>query len=78
MSSSLLLLYCKNVLISIDQFFNTLFGGSPDETISSRVFRYKDSNMVAKITYKVLNWIQPNHCEDSLEPEDHHKEDILK
>lgn len=74
----MLKLYFKNLLISIDQFFNTLFGGSPDETISSRVFRYKDSNVVARVTCKVLDTIDPNHCEDSLEPEDHHKEDILK
>jgi len=71
-------LYIKNILIGIDQFFNTLFGGSPDETISSRVFRYKDSNVVAKTTCEVLDWIDPNHCEDLLEPEDHHKDDILK
>lgn len=71
-------LYFKNILISIDQLFNTLFGGSPDETISSRVFRYKDSNSVANATYEVLDWIDPNHCEDSLEPEDHHAEDVWK
>lgn len=70
--------YLLNTLIGLDQFFNTLFGGSPDETISSRVFRYKDSNIVAYATYRFLNWIDPNHCEDSLEPEDHHKDDVLK
>ena len=28
--------YLFNILISIDQFGNTLLGGNPDETISSR------------------------------------------
>lgn len=71
-------LYLYNLLIGLDQFFNTLFGGSPDETISSRVFRYKDSNVVARVTCKVLDTIDPNHCENSLEPEDHHSQDVWK
>jgi hypothetical protein len=28
--------YLWNLLISLDQFANTVLGGSPDETISSR------------------------------------------
>ena len=35
--------FCKyvwNILIAIDQFFNALFGGDPDETISSRAGKY--------------------------------------
>lgn len=70
--------YIKNVLVGFDQLFNTFFGGSPDETMSSRVYRYKDTNRVAYVTYRILNWIQPNHCEMSLEPDDHHSEDVLK
>jgi hypothetical protein len=29
--------YIWNILIAIDQFFNAVFGGDPDETISSRL-----------------------------------------
>lgn len=29
--------YIWNVLIAIDQFFNTVLGGDPDETMSSRM-----------------------------------------
>ena len=29
----------KNVAIGIDQLVNTFFGGTPDETLSSRCFR---------------------------------------
>jgi hypothetical protein len=32
--------YIWNILISIDQFFNTIFGGYPDETISSRMGKH--------------------------------------
>jgi len=60
--------YFWNILISIDQFFNTLFGGNPDETISSRS---------AKANRKGVKWgcilcwfldkIDKNHCENSIE-----------
>ena len=69
--------YLKNLLIALDQFFNVVFGGSPDETMSSRVMRYKDKCIVAWLVYKMLNTVQKNHCEESLESEDRHKDDIL-
>ncbi|MBG24005.1 MAG: hypothetical protein CMF22_11185 [Idiomarinaceae bacterium] len=34
-----ILRYVWNVLISLDQLANTLTGGNPDETISSRAYR---------------------------------------
>lgn len=71
-------LYLRNVLVGIDQMLNAIFGGDPDETMSSRVCRYKDSNKAAYLVYRILNWIQPRHCEESLEPADHHNNDILK
>ena len=71
-------LYARNVLVGIDQLFNAFFGGSPDETMSSRVMRYKSVNWMALQVYRLLDWIQPRHCEDSLEPDDHHQEDVLK
>ena len=70
--------YIKNNYLSMDQGYNTVWGGSSDETISSRVMRYKDSNKVAFIVYKILDKIQYNHCEISLESEDRHQEDIIK
>ena len=70
--------YLHNILVGLDQFINTIFGGSPDETMSSRVMRYKDQNRAAYLVYKILNWIQAGHCEKSLEPEANHSEDILK
>lgn len=32
--------YLKNVLIGIDQLVNTFFAGYPDETLSSRAYRW--------------------------------------
>lgn len=32
--------YAKNLAVAIDQLFNALCGGWPDETISSRAFRW--------------------------------------
>ena len=32
--------YAKNVLIAVDQLCNAVAGGWPDETISSRAFRW--------------------------------------
>jgi hypothetical protein len=70
--------YFRNVLIGIDQLINTITGGSPDETLSSRVYRYRDDSKIAWFTWKFLNWIEENHCENSLEPDDHHDQDVLK
>ena len=33
--------YIWNMLIAFDQFVNAIFGGDPDETISSRVGKHK-------------------------------------
>lgn len=68
--------YIFNILISIDQFFNTLFKGNPDETISSRIgkkvrsWKNKKKWTIAYMLYATLNWIDPNHCEDSIEEDE--------
>jgi hypothetical protein len=63
-----------NILISIDQFANTILGGSPDETISSRVGRNAiQGKKWALIAEKVINWIfwdlvkEENHCRNRIE-----------
>lgn len=58
--------YILNLLIALDQGVNALFGGSPTETMSSRVYRYKDTNKVARLVYQLLDAIQKQHCEMSL------------
>lgn len=60
--------YLLRVLIGFDQFGNTLIGGMPDETISSRIARNKNK-WYWRPLYKALNFISPMHCEQSEEVE---------
>lgn len=59
--------YVWNVLISIDQFFNTLFAGNPDETISSRLGKRQDTCGFCKAICKFLDKIDYRHCQESIE-----------
>jgi hypothetical protein len=70
--------YLLNILISIDQFVNTVCGGSPDETISSRVGKREDGNerFWAKAIDKLFFW-DKNHTTKSIEP-DEGKDAVLK
>jgi hypothetical protein len=66
--------YIVAILIGIDQLFNAIFGGDPDETISSRWGRTKDNSKIADAGCEVLDVIDPNHCSDSIEPNRHFDE----
>lgn len=72
--------YVINVLIGADQLVNTLFGGDPDETISSRagkaVRRQKGARTVAYYLCKALSLIDDRHCEKSIE-EDEGKDGVF-
>ena len=62
--------YGWRVLLSIDQFFNTITGGDEDETISSRIGKKVEAKKdcwVCHVLCKMLHWIDPNHCQDSIE-----------
>ncbi|WP_412470543.1 MULTISPECIES: hypothetical protein [unclassified Halobacteriovorax] len=61
--------YGWNVLISLDQLGNTILGGDPDETISSRAGKNRHRwhwNALAT----VLDWIDPNHTEKAIEDDE--------
>jgi len=62
--------YIWNILISIDQFFNTLFGGDPDETISSRVGKWTETGKhecgIKKIVYCIVHNITELFEKDHL------------
>ncbi len=70
--------YFWNLLIALDQFVNTIFGGDPDETMSSRIGKSvrEDHNPLARACAWVLNKIDRNHCNDAIEP-DEGKDDIF-
>ena len=59
--------YIWNVLIAIDQLFNALFGGDPDETISSRAGKRQGKSKWATGLCWFLNKLDTNHCKESIE-----------
>lgn len=78
--------YIFSILISIDQFANTLLSpvlnsilkpeykfGYPDETLSSVFGKNKDKCKLCRIICKLLNIIDKNHCIESIEPDEGNK-----
>jgi hypothetical protein len=69
--------YFWDILISLDQLLNTVTGGYPDETISSRLGKLKVRQGgelywnnwcgIARPLDTVLNWIDPGHSVDAIE-----------
>ena len=56
--------YGKAVLIAFDQLVNSLLAGWPDETLSSRAYRW-DNDGVRSWPKKVINALffwEKNHC----------------
>lgn len=62
-----MLKYIRNILISIDQFANTLLFGDPDETISSRLGRNYDGSRCEMFVNWLFSWKQEDHCSESIE-----------
>ena len=58
------------VLIAIDQLFNTFIGGYADETISSYAHRkrLKGKSWLARLIDALFFW-QPNHCQQAFQSE---------
>lgn len=73
---ALIRLYFRNVLVAIDQLLNAITGGDPDETISSRCYRNRD-NPICRAVLAVCNLFEKDHGAKSLEPADHHNNEIL-
>lgn len=60
--------YFWNLLISFDQSVNALCGGSPDETISSRIGKRRDGRerFWSRVVDKIFFW-QKDHTKNSIE-----------
>lgn len=59
--------YWKKVLIAVDQLANALLAGWPDETISSRAWRWEQDGVRAwprRLIDRLFFW-EPNHCHES-------------
>lgn len=59
-----------NVLVGLDQLANAIFGGDPDETISSRCGKREQTNHLCKWLCAWLNRLDPRHCAKSIEPDE--------
>jgi hypothetical protein len=61
--------YVWNFLISLDQLLNTILGGNPDETMSSRMGKCIEKNncKFCGFVCKILNLFEKDHCYKSIE-----------
>lgn len=57
----------KNNLLALDRLGNAITGGDSRETVSSRVGKNPRCSFVSAGMYRILNWLDPNHCENSKE-----------
>jgi hypothetical protein len=67
--------YLLNILIALDQFINALFGGDPDETISSRFGKLPQCSF-CRFVCRILNSIHYRHCKEVIE-EDEGKDGVF-
>lgn len=61
--------YLFNLLIAVDQLVNTVFGGDPDETISSRLGKYHPKSVLGKTVNTLFFW-QKDHIQESIESDE--------
>jgi uncharacterized membrane protein YbhN (UPF0104 family) len=64
--------YFWNILICIDQFINTLLGGFPDETLSSRMGKHvtKGDCIICSFICGFLNLFEKDHCIKNIEKDE--------
>ena len=63
--------YCKAMLIALDQLVNAILAGWPDETMSSRAWRWEQDGVRAwprRLIDRLFFWEQ-NHCLESYQSE---------
>ena len=59
--------YYKSVLIAVDQILNALLAGYPDETLSSRAWRWEKDGVRAwprRLIDRLFFW-ESEHCRES-------------
>jgi hypothetical protein len=66
-----LLRYTMNWILLLDRALNVAWGGSSDETLSSRAGkRMKEGKRWACVLCKLLNLLQEDHCLKSIDADD--------
>lgn len=59
--------YLLNYAVLIDEGINTIFGGSPNETVSERAAKARNAGRKwGCVLCRVLNWINQGHCDKAL------------
>jgi hypothetical protein len=59
--------YLLNYAVLLDEAANTVFGGSPNETISERAAKARNAGRKwGCLLCLVLNRINPGHCDNAL------------
>lgn len=60
--------YLLNVMVWLDQGLNTLTGGDPDETVSSRAAKaMKEGRKWGCILCRLLDLVDKDHCDKNIE-----------
>lgn len=65
--------YFWNILIGLDQLLNTVLGGYPDETISSRIgklHRADPTSPFPRLACWFFGLFDENHCIDAIEDDE--------
>ena len=66
--------YTVNVLTSVDQLANTVLGGDPDETISSRAGKSMEKHGGKKpwsyLLCRTLHILDKDHCKKAIEEDE--------
>ncbi len=63
--------YIINVLLWLDLGANTLLGGDPQETLSSRLGKAaKRGNRIAYVCCRALRWFDKNHCINAIDKDE--------
>lgn len=67
--------YGKKVALALDQLLNALLGGWPDETLSSRCWRWHEDGVEwPRRIVNALVWWQKDHCRSAYQNEIEHKQ----
>lgn len=63
--------YLWNLLLALDQGINTLLGGDPDETISSRAGKAMlKGKRWGCVLCRLLDALEKDHCINNIEPDE--------
>lgn len=60
--------YLKNILVALTQLLNTVLGGYPDESTSSRAHRQRRVKLRWDVTRRLINMVffwEQDHCRDA-------------